>query len=116
MLAVLPILGIVLNGTSSVLYGTVPSLAPGGNIGRAFAMFYTGVIGAGAFAPIVYAAIADRTSQTIGILAAALTAAVIIPLVFVRAISVPYQDSIVYLSSIRCFGRRFGIWAESLAC
>jgi MFS transporter, FSR family, fosmidomycin resistance protein len=82
MLAVLPILGIVLNGTSSVLYGTVPSLAPRGNIGRAFAVFYTGVIGAGALAPILYGAIADRTSRTIGILAAALTAAVIIPLVF----------------------------------
>ena len=82
MLAVLPILGIVLNGTSSVLYGTVPSLAPGANIGHAFAVFYTGVIGAGALAPIVYGAIADRTSRTMGILAAALTAAVIIPLVF----------------------------------
>jgi len=82
MLAVLPILGIVLNGTSSVLYGTVPFLAPRGDIGRAFAVFYTGVIGAGALAPIVYGAIADRTSRTIGILAAALTAAVTIPLVF----------------------------------
>ena len=30
MLAVLPLLGIVLNGTSSVLYGTVPDLAPKG--------------------------------------------------------------------------------------
>ena len=47
MLTVLPLLGIVLNGTSSVLYGTVPDLAPKGDIGRGFALFYTGVIGAG---------------------------------------------------------------------
>jgi len=82
MLAVLPLLGIFLNGTSSVLYGTVPDLAPRGDIGRGFALFYTGVIGAGGLAPIAYGAIADHSSRTVGILAAAATAAVIIPLVF----------------------------------
>jgi len=81
MLAILPVLGIVLNGTSSVLYGTVPELAPKGDIGRGFALFYTGVIGAGGLAPIAYGAIADHSNRTVGILAAALTAAVIVPLV-----------------------------------
>jgi FSR family fosmidomycin resistance protein-like MFS transporter len=81
MLTVLPLLGIVLNGTSSVLYGTVPELAPKGNVGRGFALFYTGVIGAGGLAPIAYGAIADHSTQTIGVLAAALTAVAIIPLV-----------------------------------
>jgi MFS family permease len=81
MLVVLPLLGIVLNGTSSVLYSTVPDLAPKGDIGRGFALFYTGVIGAGGLAPIAYGAIADHFSRTVGILAAALTAAIIIPLV-----------------------------------
>jgi MFS transporter, FSR family, fosmidomycin resistance protein len=81
LLAVLPLLGIVLNGTSSVLYGTVPDLAPKGDIGRGFALFYTGVIGVGGLAPIAYGAIADHTNRTVGILAAALTAALIIPLV-----------------------------------
>jgi predicted MFS family arabinose efflux permease len=81
LLAVLPLLGIVLNGTSSVLYGTVPDLAPNGNAGRAFALFYTSVIGAGGLAPIAYGMIADHASRTVGILAAALTAAAIIPLV-----------------------------------
>jgi MFS transporter, FSR family, fosmidomycin resistance protein len=81
MLAVLPLLGIVLNGTSSVLYGTVPDLAPKGDIGRGFALFYTGVLGAGGLAPIAYGAIADHSTRTIGILAAALTAAAIVPLV-----------------------------------
>jgi MFS family permease len=81
ILAVLPVLGVVLNGTSSVLYGTVPELAPKGDTGRAFALFYTSVIGAGGLAPIAYGAIADHSSRTAGILAAAATAAVIIPLV-----------------------------------
>jgi FSR family fosmidomycin resistance protein-like MFS transporter len=81
MLAVLPLLGIVLNGTSSILYGTVPNLAPKGDIGRGFALFYTGVIGAGGLAPIAYGVIADHSNRTVGIVAAALTAAVTIPLI-----------------------------------
>jgi MFS transporter, FSR family, fosmidomycin resistance protein len=80
MLLVLPILGIVLNGTSSVLYGTVPDLAPKGDIGRGFALFYTSVIGAGGLAPIAYGALADHYDRTVGTLAVALTAAAIIPL------------------------------------
>ncbi|EIM26406.1 arabinose efflux permease family protein [Microvirga lotononidis] len=80
-LVLLPLLGIVLNGTSSVLYGTVPDLAPKGDIGRAFALFYTGVVIMGAVAPIAYGLIADRTSTANGIWASALTAAMIIPLV-----------------------------------
>ncbi|MGI4800798.1 MAG: MFS transporter [Janthinobacterium lividum] len=81
LLAVLPLLGIVLNGTSSVLYGTVPDLAPKGDASRGFALFYTAVIGAGGLAPIAYGMIADDSNRTVGILGAALTAAVIIPLV-----------------------------------
>ena len=84
MLILLPFLGMVLNGTSSVSYGTVPELAPQGNIGRAFAWFYTGVIGSSALAPIAYGAIADHSSRMIGILASACTAAVIVPLVLSR--------------------------------
>jgi MFS transporter, FSR family, fosmidomycin resistance protein len=81
MLVLLPLLGMVLNGTSSVLYGTVPELAPRGDSGRAFAWFYTGVIGSGALAPIAYGAIADHSSRMLGLLASACTAAVIVPLV-----------------------------------
>jgi MFS family permease len=80
-LAVLPFLGTVLNGTSSVIYGTIPELTRKGEVGRAFAIFYSGVTAAGALAPIAYGAIADHSSRTIGVAAAALTAAVIIPMV-----------------------------------
>jgi len=79
-LVILPFLGIVLNGTSSLLYGTVPDLAPRGDTGRAFAIFYTSVIGSGGLSPIVYGAVADHSGRTVGVLAAAATAVLIIPL------------------------------------
>lgn len=80
-LVLLPILGIVLNGTSSVLYGTVPDLARS-DTGRAFAVFYTSVIGAGGIAPIIYGVIADHSNRSVGIVASAATALLIVPLVF----------------------------------
>jgi FSR family fosmidomycin resistance protein-like MFS transporter len=92
-LALLPLLGIVLNGTSSVLYGTVPELAKKGEVGRAFALFYTGVIGAGGLAPIVFGMIADHSSRTVGVVAAALTAAAIIPMVLVLRPFLPEERS-----------------------
>ena len=82
LLALLPLLGIVLNGTSSILYGTVPELARKGQAGRAFALFYTGVIGAGGLAPVLYGTIADGFGQTAGVVAAALTACAIVPMAF----------------------------------
>jgi len=81
LLVLLPLLGVVLNGTSSILYGTVPELARKGELSRAFALFYTGVIGSGGLAPIAYGALADHSSRTVGVMAAALTAAAIIPAV-----------------------------------
>lgn len=79
-LVLLPLLGMFLNGTSSVLYGTVPELSDG-DTGRSFAIFYTSVIGAGGIAPILYGAIADYGNRTVALLATAATAAAILPLV-----------------------------------
>jgi MFS family permease len=93
LLAVLPLLGVVLNGTSSVLYGTVPDLAPNGDIGHGFAVFYTAVIGAGGLAPIAYGALADHSNRTVGILAAAFTAIGIVPLVLALRPSVENRTS-----------------------
>jgi MFS transporter, FSR family, fosmidomycin resistance protein len=73
------------------LYGTVPDLAPRGNVGRGFALFYTGVSGAGGLAPIAYGAIADHSNRTVGILAAALTAVVIVPLVLALRPALAYD-------------------------
>ncbi|MEI7612831.1 MAG: MFS transporter [Betaproteobacteria bacterium] len=56
----LPILGIALNGTSSVLYGTVAELVPVSRRARAFGIFYTLTIGAGATSPVLYGLLGDR--------------------------------------------------------
>jgi len=58
-LVVLPAIGIALNGTSSVLYGTVPELAPADKRQRAFGLFYTGTIGAGALSPAMFGLFGD---------------------------------------------------------
>jgi MFS transporter, FSR family, fosmidomycin resistance protein len=58
-LAVLPLIGIALNGTSSVLYGTVPELVAPERRQRAFSVFYTGAIGAGALSPVLYGLASD---------------------------------------------------------
>ncbi len=58
-LLVLPLIGVALNGTSSVLYGTVPELVPPERRQRAFGIFYTGGIGAGALSPVLYGLVSD---------------------------------------------------------
>jgi MFS family permease len=61
-LALLPVIGMALNGTSSVLYGTVPELAAPARRQRAFGFFYTGGVGAGALAPVLYGIVGDLVS------------------------------------------------------
>jgi len=58
-LVLLPFLGIALNGTSSVLYGSVPDLVDPARRTRALSVFYTGTIGAGALAPAIYGVAGD---------------------------------------------------------
>lgn len=58
-LVLLPVVGIALNGTSSVLYGSVPDLVEPTWRGRAFGIFYTGTIGAGAVSPALYGLLGD---------------------------------------------------------
>ena len=74
MMALLPFLGLALNGTSSVLYGAVPELAGSENRDQAFALFYTATIGAGAVAPILFGSLGDIA----GIPAAVVTLAVLL--------------------------------------
>jgi MFS family permease len=61
-LALAPLIGIALNGTSTVLYGTVPELVPEAARTRAFGVFYTGTIGAGAVTPIILGLVGDLVS------------------------------------------------------
>jgi MFS family permease len=72
-LAVLPVIGMALNGTSSVLYGTVPELVAPERRQRAFGIFYTGGVGAGALAPVLYGLVSDfATVPTMMMLVAAI--------------------------------------------
>jgi MFS transporter, FSR family, fosmidomycin resistance protein len=58
-LLLLPLIGIALNGTSSVLYGSVPDLVAADWRTRALSIFYTGTIGSGAIAPVVFGRVGD---------------------------------------------------------
>jgi len=84
-LALLPLLGVLLNGTSSVLYGTVPELAPAGRVERAFALFYTGVIGSGALSPVLYGVLGDFVGPAGAVTAAAGAALLTCPLALLLA-------------------------------
>jgi MFS transporter, FSR family, fosmidomycin resistance protein len=79
-LALLPFLGVMLNGTSSVLYGTVPELVTAKRIERAFALFYTGILGSSALAPVLYGRLGDAAGPVRATVAAALTAIAVVPL------------------------------------
>jgi FSR family fosmidomycin resistance protein-like MFS transporter len=58
-LIALPALGVALNGTSSVLYGSVADLVSSERRARSYAIFYTLGIGASALAPFVYGLLGD---------------------------------------------------------
>jgi FSR family fosmidomycin resistance protein-like MFS transporter len=80
VMAMLPLLGLALNGTSSVLYGTVPELAEPGKREHAFALFYTGSIGGGALSPVLFGALGDHTSVNTALLALAAVLLLTLPL------------------------------------
>jgi FSR family fosmidomycin resistance protein-like MFS transporter len=84
-LVLLPLLGVMLNGTSSVLYGTVPELAPPDRTERAFALFYTGTIGSGAIAPVLFGILGDAAGANWATMATAVTAIATIPIALALA-------------------------------
>jgi MFS family permease len=79
-LVLMPVLGFMLNGTSSVLYGTVPELVRPDQTARAFALFYTGTIGSGALTPILYGFAGDVIGAQWATVATAVTALAVCPL------------------------------------
>ena len=98
VLVLLPVLGVLLNGTSSVLYGTVPELAPGGQVERAFAVFYTWTLGGSALAaPLVYGRLGDAVGPSWAAMAAAATALAVVPIMLALsphlATRTPYRSS-----------------------
>ncbi len=75
-LFLLPILGIALNGTSSVLYGTVAELVAPERRSRVYGLFYTVGIGTGALAPPLFGLLSDAAGVpiTLAVLAAVILA------------------------------------------
>ena len=76
----LPVIGIALNGTSSVLYGSVPDLVSPERRARAFGVFYTGTIGSGALAPALYGFIGDAFGVAPALIVIAMIVLLTLPL------------------------------------
>ncbi|MCI0545948.1 MAG: MFS transporter [Candidatus Rokubacteria bacterium] len=79
-LPLLPVVGIGLNGTSSVLYGTVADLVETRRRSRGYALFYTVGLGASALAPVLYGILSDHHGVPTTLAVVGLVAFVTIPL------------------------------------
>jgi MFS family permease len=79
-LLLLPVLGIALNGTSSVLYGTVAELVAPERRARAYGLFYTIGIGSGAIAPPIYGLLSDWAGVPVTLAVMAVVILVTVPL------------------------------------
>ena len=79
-LVLLPVVGVALNGTSSVLYGSVPDLVEPAWRQRAFSIFYTGTIGAGAVSPAIYGLLGDAVGVPTALLIVAAVVLVTLPI------------------------------------
>jgi MFS transporter, FSR family, fosmidomycin resistance protein len=88
-MVLLPIVGIALNGTSSVLYGSVPSLVEPQRRQRAFSIFYTGTIGAGAISPAIYGVLGDAVGVPTALTVVAAVVLVTLPITFILRPALP---------------------------
>jgi MFS transporter, FSR family, fosmidomycin resistance protein len=79
----LPFLGVALNGTSSVLYGTMADFVDPDRQARAFGLFYTLGVGAGAVAPLIYGLISDRWGVDVTLNVLALSVFLVLPMCLV---------------------------------
>lgn len=79
-LAVLPLLGIGLNGTSSVLYGTVADLVAAHRRSRAYGLYYSITLAASALAPTLYGLVSDAAGVTPTLLLVATVTLAAVPL------------------------------------
>jgi MFS family permease len=85
----LPLIGIALNGTSSVVYGSVPDLVPAERRSRAFSVFYTGSIGAGACAPAIFGVAGDALGVAVAVTMVAAMVLLTLPLSLVLRPALP---------------------------
>ena len=81
-LVLLPAVGLMLNGTSSVLYGTVPEFVSPEKRTHAFAIFYTGGSVAGATGPLISGFVGDAVGLPIALSVVSCIALTTVPMVW----------------------------------
>jgi MFS transporter, FSR family, fosmidomycin resistance protein len=92
-LAVLLPLGVALNGTSSVLYGTVADLVSSERRSRGYGLYYTMTIGASALAPTIWGVVGDAAGVPTTLSLVGLVVLVTIPLCVLLRPAVAAQPS-----------------------
>jgi MFS family permease len=81
-LVLLPLVGVMLNGTSSVLYGTIPEFVTAERRTHAFAVFYTGGSIAGASSPFLFGLLGDFIGLQPALVGVGALALLTVPLVW----------------------------------
>ncbi len=77
---VLPFVGIVLNGTSSVLYATVAEMISPASRSRGYGLYYAITLGSGALSPLIYGLLTDSMGLPFTLMMTALMVSFTIPL------------------------------------
>jgi FSR family fosmidomycin resistance protein-like MFS transporter len=76
----LPVVGVVLNGTSSVLYATVAEMISPSARSRGYGLYYAITLGSGAVAPMVYGLFTDSFGLSFTLIAIASVVLLTLPL------------------------------------
>lgn len=77
---ILPFVGIVLNGTSSVLYATVAEITSPAGRSRGYGIYYGITLGCGAISPMIYGLVTDSLGLPFTIMTTALMVLITLPL------------------------------------
>jgi len=77
---ILPFIGVVLNGTSSVLYATVAEIISPPGRSRGYGLYYAITLGSGAISPMIYGLITDSLGLPFTIVCSALMVLLTLPL------------------------------------
>ena len=93
VIVLLPFAGIALNGTSSVLYGTVADFVDPDRQSRAYGLFYTFGVGSGAATPAVVGVLADAHGVSVAMLALGVAALATLPACFVLSSAIKRESA-----------------------
>jgi MFS family permease len=76
----LPLVGVVLNGTSSVLYATVAEIISPAGRSRGYGLYYAITLGSGAISPVIFGLITDSMGLSFTVISIGLMVLITIPL------------------------------------